>query len=521
MRYLILLTAFISFAFVTAEKINPKPLRMPYKKAGMTEKEAATHLLNRLTFGPTPGEVEKVMSMGLDQWVMAQLNHSAPDIQLKEKLKRINALELSNEQISGTYLNAVQVIRQLQQSGKLSKDSIPNTEDTAYRKKIQELMVASGLKPPRELNRQLFAQKIIRGIEAENQLTEILTDFWFNHFNVSITKNLAQPYVLTYERDAIRPNVLANFETLLKATAQHPAMLLYLDNALSGSDNNPLQERARARMTKQNSKRRQNGLNENYARELLELHTLGVDGGYTQQDVQSVAKALTGWTVRPFRQENMGGLAKQVNRRQNLAVVENDFMFLAFRHDETEKTILNKKYPANGGYTEGLEVLHQLASHPSTAQFICKKLAARFVADEPPAKLVSEMAKTFLATSGNIKAVLITMLNAPEFWDKKYIGIKTKSPFEFTVSAVRITNARVIQPFQLYNWCEKMGQQLYGCSAPTGFPDKASFWINSGSLLNRVNFGVSLVENKIPGIRVPDVAKDMGLQLGSPSFQNK
>jgi len=521
MRYLILLTAFISFAFATAEKITPKPLRMPYKKAGMTEKEAALHLLNRLAFGPAPGQVEQVVSMGLDQWVMSQLNESAAENELKEKLKRLDALQLSNEQIAGTYLNAVQVIRQLQQSGKLSKDSIPNTEDSAYRKKIQALMESSGLKPPRELNRQLFAQKMIRAIAADNQLSEILTDFWFNHFNVSITKNLAQPYVLTYERDAIRPNVLANFETLLKATAQHPAMLLYLDNALSGSDNNPLQERARARMTKQNSNRRQNGLNENYARELLELHTLGVDAVYTQQDVQAVAKALSGWTVRPLKQENMAGLAKQVSRRQNLAVVESDFMFVAFRHDEGEKTILNKKYPANGGYAEGLAVIHQLATHPSTAQFICKKLASRFVADEPPANLVSEMSKTFMATSGDIKAVMITMLNAPEFWEKKYVGSKTKSPFELTVSAVRITNARVIQPFQLYSWCEKMGQPLYGYNAPTGFPDKAAFWINSGSLLNRVNFGVALVENKIPGIRVPDPEKDMGMLLGSPSFQNK
>ena len=521
MRYIIFLTAFISFAFGTIAEKNPKPLRMPYKKAGLSEKEAATHLLNRLAFGPTPGQVEKVMSMGLDQWVMAQLNQSAPDMQLKEKLKRLNALELSNEQISGTYLNAVQVIRQLQQSGKLSKDSIPNTEDTAYRKKIQELMEASGLKPPRELNRQLFAQKIIRGIEAENQLAEILTDFWFNHFNVSITKNLAQPFVLTFERDAIRPNVLGNFETLLKATAQHPAMLFYLDNALSGSDNNPLQERAKARMANQNNNRRQLGLNENYSRELLELHTLGVDLGYPQHVMQSVAKALTGWTVRPFRQENMSGMARQISSRQHLAVVENDFMFLAFRHDESEKTILNKKYPANGGYAEGQAVLHQLASHPSTARFIAKKLATRFVSDEPPASLVEAMAKTFMETSGNIKAVMITMLNAPEFWDKKHIGNKTKSPLELTISAIRTTNARVLQPFQLYNWCEKMGQTLYGYSAPTGFPDKASFWINSGSLLNRMNFGIALVENKIQGTRVPEQAKETGMLLASPQFQNK
>jgi uncharacterized protein (DUF1800 family) len=248
------------------------------------------------------------------------------------------------------------------------------------------------------------------------------------------------------------------------------------------------------------------GLNENYAREVMELHTLGVDGGYTQADVTTVAKALTGWTVMPLAKD---APARNLLERLNPAqlerrgfVMKGDFLFRADQHDNEAKTILNKNFPANGGYQEGIDVLTMLAEHPSTAKFICTKLATRFVSDTPSTSLIKNMVKTFQSTDGDIKAVLRTMVYDPAFWKKSVSHEKVKSPFEMVISAVRATNAQVIQPFQLFNWCTKMGQRFYYYQAPTGFPDRASNWINTGALLNRMNFGLAFASQKIPGVRM-------------------
>jgi uncharacterized protein (DUF1800 family) len=364
-------------------------------------------------------------------------------------------------------------------------------------------MQEKGLKPPQELNRQLVAQKLIRAVYSENQLQEVMTDFWFNHFNVSVTKGQSQPYVLTYERDAIRPHTLGKFESLLKATAQHPAMLHYLDNASSRSDNNVMNQRVKKMLPANSKLKKAAGLNENYAREVMELHTLGVDGGYVQADVTEVARALTGWTVRPMMKDGYGErLAKMQQSKlgKKMATTEGDFLFLAVRHDQQEKTVLGKKYPSNGGLNEGLEVLHQLATHPSTAKFICKKIATRFVCDTPSASLVSTMSDVFTKTGGDIKQTMIAMLNSREFWKKEVLRSKIKSPFELVVSAIRATNADLRNANQLNDWCTRMGQKLYGYAAPTGFPDKASFWVNTGSLLNRMNFGLAIAAQRIPGV---------------------
>jgi uncharacterized protein (DUF1800 family) len=307
-------------------------------------------------------------------------------------------------------------------------------------------------------------------------------------------------------------------------------MLEYLDNAQSVSNDNDMarqQEKgAFARLAKQrmqdmandsskpgakilqqtiNAKKTQ-GLNENYAREIMELHTLGVDGGYTQQDVTTVAKALTGWSIKPMYKEGPGMKLLQAAGPAMLAkkgfVVEGDFLFRADKHDESEKVILGKTFPANGGYNEGMQVLEMLANHPSTAKFICTKIATRFVCDTPSAELVTKMTDEFLKTKGNIKAVLITMVNSREFWDTKALREKVKSPFEFAISAIRATNADVQQPFQIYNWCTRMGQRFYYYQAPTGFPDRATYWINTGSLLNRMNFGLAFATEKIPGVKI-------------------
>jgi uncharacterized protein (DUF1800 family) len=521
----------VLFAFVQANNSDPK-INMPFKKMGLTSEQAAAHLLSRFTFGTKPGEVKEVVDMGLEKWFQQQLDGNLPDDEVKRRLPDSNyeALTMSNETIVNTYLNAGQIIRIAAKNNLLDKDSIRNLDKPEYRQQLKKIMDEQGYKPPQELQRQIVNQKIVRAAYGQNQLQEVLTDFWFNHFNVSLTKGQCQQFVMTYERDAIRPNVLGNFETILEATAKHPAMLEYLDNASSVSMDNEMarnQEKNNvARFAKQRMEamakndttmagklmqqamnaRRTAGLNENYAREIMELHTLGVDGGYTQKDVTTVARALTGWSIMPLYKDGPGTKLLQAAGPGFLArkgfAVEGDFLFRADKHDESEKTILGKTFPANGGFQEGKEVLQMLSMHPSTAKFICTKLATRFVNDTPSAALISKMSEAYLKSNANIRTVLITMVNSREFWDTKSLREKVKSPFEFAISAIRATNADVQQPFQIYNWCTRMGQRFYYYQAPTGFPDRATYWINTGSLLNRMNFGLAFATEKIPGVKL-------------------
>ncbi|MDE3235309.1 MAG: DUF1800 domain-containing protein [Bacteroidota bacterium] len=512
-----------AFTHPTTEFSKHK-LRFPYQKMGLTPQQAAAHLLSRFTFGATPGQIDQVVSMGLEKWFQQQLDASLPDDEVNKRLSGYDALSLSNEDIANTYVNQGQIIKLLQKEYQLPKDSLVKDN----KELIKSLMKKYGLKPPQELYRQLINQKIIRAAYGNNQLQEVLTNFWFNHFNVSLTKNQCAPYILTYERDAIRPNVLGSFETMLEATAKHPAMLEYLDNASSVSNDNAQsrkqQNKVMARRAEQKMEetmndpkvspivkqalaaRKTQGLNENYAREIMELHTLGVDGGYTQHDVTEVARALTGWGIVPLIKDTPGrnffDAAKRENMEKNGFVFEGDFMFKANKHDENEKVILGQKFPANVGYAEGIRVLHMLADHPSTAKFICKKLAVHFVSDHPSDALVNQMAAVFLQSKGNIKAVLTAMVNSTEFWSKDALREKIKSPFELAISSVRATQADVQQPYQLFLWASKMGEKFYYYQAPTGFPDKASYWINTGSLLSRMNFGLAFATEKIPGIKL-------------------
>jgi uncharacterized protein (DUF1800 family) len=307
---------------------------------------------------------------------------------------------------------------------------------------------------------------------------------------------------------------------MLLKTAKAPAMLFYLDNFSS------------AVAIRGDSGRR--GLNENYAREVMELHTLGVDGGYTQADVTEAARVLTGWTVYPMN-ENVQRLITRFSPDQLARrgfVHEGDFLFNANRHDKGEKTVLGHVFPAGGGYEEGVEFLDMLAHHPSTARFTCRKIAVRFVSDDPPQSLVDKMAKTFLAKNGDIRQVLITMVTAPEFWSPAAVREKTKSPFELAIGAVRSLHAEIDQPYPLYTWITRMGEKKYYYQAPTGFPDKGTYWINTGSLLNRMNFGLALAEGQIGGVkvdlipgRIPGMkadtanAEEVGLAIGSPENQ--
>ena len=356
----------------------------------------------------------------------------------------------------------------------------------------------------------LAQQKILRAAYSERQLNEVMVDFWFNHFNVFAGKGQTRNYLTEYERDAIRPNALGTFRNLLGATAQSPAMLFYLDNWQSaapegvstsaatntrqrqgarprafgrrGGSRMPPPGRTMADLPPAAQNRRPRGLNENYARELMELHTLGVDGGYTQKDVQEVARAFTGWTIANPRQ---GG----------------GFQFEPRMHDDGEKIVLGHRLKAGGGKRDAEEVLDILAAHPSTARFIATKLVRRFVSDQPPASLVDRAAARFRDTKGDIREVVRTIVTSPEFFASDAYRAKVKTPFEFVAAAVRATSADVVNAMSLVQAMRDLGMPPYQCQPPTGYADRADAWVNTGALLNRMNFSVALTNGRIPGVK--------------------
>jgi len=353
--------------------------------------------------------------------------------------------------------------------------------------------VAALENPERLVAGELMADRLTRDIYSNAQLQEVMTDFWLNHFNVYLRKNEMMPYYLvSYQRDVIRPHALGKFEDLLEAVAHSPAMLIYLDNAESIGPDSLAAERAKfAAFRRTNAKAKApEGLNENYARELMELHTLGVNGGYTQADVIQVARVLTGWTVdRPF----MGG----------------DFTFNPNRHEPGTKKVMGKKIK-DGGEKEGIELLHMLAASPATAHFLSTELAIRFVGDNPPPTLVNRMAKAYLSSGGDIPTVLRTLFRSPEFWSTSDDNAKVKTPLEFVVSAVRASNADVENFEPLINTLRQMGMPLYGCIPPSGYAWDAQTWVSTGALVDRMNFALTLAGNRFPGIRVSWTAETSG-----------
>jgi uncharacterized protein (DUF1800 family) len=498
--------------FSSFRNMDSKRFAFPFKQAGLTERQAAAHLLNRFTYGAKLGEVDEVLKTGLEKWFKQQLEGSLPDKKLEPMLEPYKDINLSNTEVEDKYPRQAKVLRMAIRDGAINKDSVGKGDQKAYKKQLQDYRAQHGYGQEPELLRQFISQKMLRAAYTSNQLRELLTDFWFNHFNVSLTKNQCAAYVPAFERDVIRPNVTGKFSTLLLATAKSPAMLVYLDNFSSAG-----QPVASAEMNgdemmgqKRIKKKRGSGLNENYAREVMELHTLGVEGGYTQNDVTQAARVLTGWTVAPLGDDGRyGGAYKKViekigesNLEKRGFVRDGDFLFVPTRHDNQEKMVLGMKFPANGGYQEGVDLLNMLAHHASTAKFISRKLAVRFVNDNPPQSLVDKMAQRFSQTDGDIAAVMTTMVSSPEFWSKESFREKTKSPFELAISAVRSLDAQITQPYQLFTWINKMGQKMYYYQAPTGFPDRGQYWINTGSLLNRMNFGLALASQRIPGVKV-------------------
>ncbi len=468
------------------------------------------HVLNRLGFGAMPGDVERVRRMGLDKYIDQQLRpETILDQAMTARLAELDTLTLNSRELAKDYFMPAQMAQRRAKQQAAAQPSENATDKREARTPEQmQLMQAQ-----RQVFTDLTQQKILRAVYSERQLNEVLVDFWFNHFNVFAGKGLTRNYLTEYERDAIRPHVLGKFRDLLEATAKSPAMLFYLDNwqsaapegARTGAPNNrsrinpanrrrpfgsPGQigtfprQRTVADLPPNTQNRKPHGLNENYARELMELHTLGVDGGYTQKDVQEVARAFTGWTIANPRQ---GG----------------GFVFDPRMHDDGEKIVLGHKIKAGGGERDGEAVLDILASHPSTARFIVTKLARRFIADDPPQSLVDRGAERFRETKGDLREVVRTIVTSREFFAPDVYRAKVKTPFEFVASAVRATEADSINAMPLVQTLRELGMPPYQCQPPTGYADRAEAWVNTGALLNRMNFAVALTEGRVRGTRAP------------------
>ena len=461
------------------------------------------HVLNRLGFGPAPGDVDRIRRMGLDKYIDQQLRpETLADAGMAARLEGLDTLAKSSRELAEDYfVPAMMERRRMQQEAAGQPADAPTDKPEMRTPEQMELMQAQ-----RSVLTDLAQQKILRAAYSERQLDEAMVDFWFNHFNVFAGKGQTRSYLTEYEREAIRPNALGTFRNLLGATAQSPAMLFYLDNWQSaapegaptsaamndrqrqgarpravgrrGGIGMPPQGRTIADLPPGAQNRRPRGLNENYARELMELHTLGVDGGYTQKDVQEVARAFTGWTIANPRQ---GG----------------GFQFEPRMHDDGEKIVLGHRIKAGGGKRDAEEVLDILAAHPSTARFIATKLVRRFVSDQAPASLVDRAAGRFRDTKGNIREVVRTIVTSPEFFAPAAYRAKVKTPFEFVAAAVRATSADVVNAMPLVQAMRDLGMPPYQSQPPTGYADRADAWVNTGALLNRMNFAVALTSGRL------------------------
>ena len=486
------------------------------KTPRLTEEQRIVHVLNRLGFGPRPGDVERIKSIGIENYINQQLApEKISDTVAESKTQDLSALKMSTAELYEKYPQPGQLIRRLQDRGMLPKDLAEaqgNQENNPrqnpeYRKLIQEYYKENGLEQPQRIIAELQASRILRAVYSERQLQEVMVDFWTNHFNVFFGKGADRWLLPSYDRDTIRPHAMGKFSALLQATAQSPAMLFYLDNFQSVSPN---AEPPRAQqMMNAPQQRQRRGINENYARELMELHTLGVDGGYTQKDVTEVARCFTGWTIFQPRggaaavnalRRKEGGEDAPTRRRP--ARPAGTFFFNMRAHDDGEKVVLGQKISAGGGFNDGLKVLDILARHPSTAKFIATKLVRHFVSDTAPPALVNRVAAAFAKSDGDIREMLKAIFFSNEFYSPEAYRAKVKRPFELAVSAIRILGADTNGGPGTHQWIARMGEPLYGFQTPNGYSDAAESWVNTGGLLERMNFGVALAGNRIQGTRV-------------------
>jgi uncharacterized protein (DUF1800 family) len=500
----LMIVALASQALVTFADTPKLP-----KKQRLSEEQRIVHVLNRLGFGARPGDVERVKSIGLENYINQQLNpEKIADTVAENKVKDLTVLEMPTAELYEKYPQPGQLLRRLQQQGMLEADlkNPPNPQDEKYRKVLQDYYLQNGLQRPQRIVAELQASRILRAVYSERQLQEVMVDFWTNHFNVFAGKGADRWLLPAYDRDTIRPNAMGKFSELLLATAQSPAMLFYLDNFQSVSPDanrgGGMRRLANAQ-TQQQPQRQRRGINENYARELMELHTLGVDGGYTQKDVQEVARCFTGWTIF---QPRGGGAAVNAMPGESARRTAGTFFFNGRAHDDGEKTVLGHKIPAGGGLKDGLATLDILAHHPSTAKFIATKLVRHFVSDTPPPALVDRVAAAFKKSDGDIRETLKAIFFSDEFNSPEAYRAKIKRPFELVVSAIRTLGADTNGGPGTHQWIARMGEPLYGFQTPNGYSDAAETWVNTGGLLERMNFGLALAGNRIQGTRV-DLAK--------------
>jgi len=472
-----------------------------------TADQQVRHVLSRLSFGPRPGDYERVRGMGVDAWIDQQLHPDRiADPTVRQFVSQLPTYTASVAELLAEYPRPQQIQQQLARA-RTAADSM-----------MARRQGAEG----RVMNAELQAARVGRAVASERQLEEVLVDFWLNHFSVFSGKNAQMRYYLAaYEREAIRPHVFGKFRDMVGAVAKSPAMLLYLDNFQSQAEpgrttlgGGPGRGGAAGRggrggrvtMPPPQPQRRA-GLNENYARELLELHTLGVDGGYTQQDVVEVARAFTGWSVVPPAMGNGRG-----NQRLGNAVVEGHFVFRPQAHDAEPKTVLGTRLRAGRGIEDGEQVLDIVAKHPSTARYIATKLATRLIADTPPKGIVDRAAETFRRTDGDLREVVRTIVTSPEFFANSAYRAKVKSPFELVVSALRAVGAPPDLTPRTGQLIATLGQPVFGRQTPDGWPETADEWINTGSILNRINFGTALAAGRVPGATQQNWPLPLGLR---------
>ncbi len=449
------------------------------------------HVISRATWGPAAAELVRIRDLGVTGWLAEQLDPARiPDDALAGRLAHLESIDLP----------AADLLRAYPQNppSRTKKERREREPDPS----MGDMMEATGMTAmeggadranPRRILQQLAAAKVLRAAYSRRQLEDILTDVWFNHFNVAWNKDRCKWLVPSYEREAIRPHVLGRFRDLLGATARHPAMLVYLDNRVSAYDEPPRTDRTgRPRKTKRKGKAR--GLNENYARELLELHTLGVDGGYTQRDVQEVARCFTGWTVAQAGDDPR-------------------FVFRPGWHDPGPKEVLGVRIEGSrDGPVEGERVLDLLARHPATARRVAARLCRRFIADDPPAAAVDAVAGAYERSAGDLRETLRALFARPEFLSTAFARAKVKTPFEYAVSALRALDADTTAPPQLVNSLRAMGQMPYACEPPTGYADTAAGWISPGALLARMKTAHALAAGRLPRTRV-DLERVAGCPL--------
>ena len=494
--------------------------------ASPTPAEKAAHALNRLGYGPRPGEVARVAELGVENWIRLQLApESIPDPAAEAAVAGLEKLRLSRADLMEAYFEETRAQRLFTRArAEAEAKGEPAPARPGMGEGEERLVVAQALG-------ELQHAKLVRAVLSERQLQEVLVDFWFNHFNVDARKQQVRAAVVPYEQEVIRPHVFGNFRDLLGATARSAAMLVYLDNWRSsrtyevGPGEQAVIDRMRREVTGEAAEpmmmedgkeaepapRIKRGLNENYGRELLELHTLGVDSGYTQKDVQEVARALTGWTIEPR---------------------SGDFVFRRQWHDVGAKKILGTEFASGGGVRDGEKVLDLLAAHPATATRVATKLCQRFVADEPPGALVRRVAEAFTRSRGDLRATYEALFLSPEFFAAEHIGAKTKSPFEFAASALRAADAAFVEPpayrariplraleagatlgrggDRLSALPRKtvmlhlvdMGQAPFAWGPPTGFPEDSTHWVSAGALVARLNFALALTGGQVADARM-------------------